>query len=244
MRGDYQIPTDDWDPRDTLAEMTDVYERDEVPEGSAPLVLPVEPVRLAQATQPVVIAPIAYVPMQRYEIPTIAPLNASAPQIRISERLDATHVVPRAPSWHNTALAAGIVGAIAIGVSVGIAVSSGGSELEAPAAVVTHAPVSRPIVTPIEEPAPVAKRIALVDVRIDSQPAGANATLIDGDKATPLGATPLAVELDPRRNYDVMIALSGHATKVVHVSPSSAPRVTVEFEEAGRHAVRRARSGR
>lgn len=260
MRADYRLPTGDWGTRDSLAEMTEVYDRtqpteflaaeDVVPiEGSAPLVLPAEPMRLPHATQPVVVAPIAYVPVQRYEVPTIAPYATGAsPQIRVSERLDATHRVERAPSWHGTLLAAGIVAAIAIGVSVGIAVSSGGGELE-PAPVAVAAPVSRPaasrpIITPIEDAKPVAKIAALVDVRVESSPAGAEATLIDGDKATPLGATPLAVSLDPGRTYDVMIALAGHATKVVHVAPSAAQRVVVAFDEMGRHTVRRARTGR
>lgn len=257
MRSDYRLPVGDWDTGDSLTELTEVYDRTDVldandvlaVEGSAPLVLPAEPLRLAQATQPVVVAPIAYVPMQRYEVPTIAPYAASA-QVRVSARLDATHRVERQTAWQRTALGAGIVGAIAIGVSVGIAVSSGGAELErapAAAAAVVKVPASRPIVTPIEQPTPAAKPIAaaaLVDVRVESTPAGAEATLIDGDKATPLGATPLAVELDPHRTYDVMIALAGHATKVVHISPSAAQRVMVGFDDTGHHAIRRARAGR
>lgn len=256
MRSDYRLPVGDWDTGDSLADMTEVNDPTGIldandllaVEGSAPLVLPAEPLRRPQATQPVVVAPIAYVPMQRYEVPTIAPYAASA-QVRVSARLDATHRVERQSAWQRTALAAGIVGAIAIGVSVGIAVSSGGSDLvRAPAAaVVVRAPAPRPIVTPIEQPTPAAKPVApaaLVDVRIESKPAGAEATLIDGDKATPLGATPLAVDLDPHRTYDVMIALAGHATKVVHISPSAAQRVMVGFDETGRHAIRRARTGR
>jgi len=253
MRSDYRLPVGDWDTGD--ADMTEVNDPTGVldandllaVEGSAPLVLPVEPLRLAQATQPVMVAPIAYVPMQRYEVPTIAPYAASA-KVRVSGRLDATHRVERQSTWQRTALAAGIVGAIAIGVSVGIAVSSGGAALERPAAAaVVRAPAPRPIVTPIEQPTPAPKptaAAALVDVRVESTPAGAEATLIDGDKATPLGATPLAVELDPHRTYDVMIALAGHATKVVHISPSASQRVMVGFDDTGHHAIRRARAGR
>jgi len=160
MRGEYRIPVGDWASRDSLAEVTEIYERTEV-EGSAPMQLPV----LAQASQPaaVVVAPIAYVPMQPmhvFEIPTIAPSpygTGASPQVRISERLDKTHRVQRASMWQRYALIAGIVGAISIGVSVGILVSTGGPTLDAPAAAIARpvAPKSVVTVTPIEQPKPV-----------------------------------------------------------------------------------------
>jgi hypothetical protein len=166
MRGDYQLPTGDWSSRDSLAEMTEVYERPEPAQGSAPMQLPAAEVRaLATQPSPVVVAPIAYVPMnrpmtvpvQRYEIPTIAPYaTGSSPQVRISERLDATHRVERASSWQRIALIAGIVGAIVLGVGVGVVVSMGGAQIEAaPVAATKPLPKAPAItVTPIEVPAP------------------------------------------------------------------------------------------
>jgi hypothetical protein len=157
MRGDYQLPTGDWSSRDSLAEVTEIYERPEA-EGSAPIQLPAIEVRaLATQPSPVVVAPIAYIPMPRYDIPTIAPFaSGSSPQVRISERLDATHRVERPTSWQRMALIAGIVGAIVLGVGVGVVVSMGGAQIEAaPVAVakpVTKAPTVT--VTPIEVPAP------------------------------------------------------------------------------------------
>jgi hypothetical protein len=96
--------------------------------------------------------------VQRYEIPTIAPFaTGSSPQVRISERLDKTHRVERASSsssWQRIALIAGIVGAIVLGVGVGVVVSMGGSQIEAApvavAAPAVHAPAIT--VTPIEVP--------------------------------------------------------------------------------------------
>jgi hypothetical protein len=123
--------------------------------------------QLAQASQPaaVVVAPIAYVPMQPmhvFEIPTIAPYGTgSSPQVRISERLDATHRVERATMWQRYALIAGIVGAIAIGVSVGMLVSMGGPTLDAPVAA-APAPVTPKqviTVTPIEVPKPAPRPV-------------------------------------------------------------------------------------
>lgn len=176
MRGDYQLPTGDWSSRDSLSEVTEIYERPELVEGSAPMQLPaqvVQPVRFAQASQSaaVVVAPIAYVPMQplhAYEIPTIAPLAlGSSPQVRISERLDATHRVERASSWQRMALIAGIVGAIVLGVGVGVVVSMGGAQIER-APVAALKPVAKApaiTVTPIEVPAK-AKVIAPPPVKV------------------------------------------------------------------------------
>jgi hypothetical protein len=154
MRGDYLLPTGDWSSRDSLAEVTEIYERAEAPQGSAPMQLPAQ-MPLATQPSPVVVAPIAYVPMHRpmqpFEIPTIAPYaTGSSPQVRISERLDATHRVERPTSWQRIALIAGIVGAIVLGVGVGVIVSMGGTQIEAPVAAV------KPVVTvtPIEVPAP------------------------------------------------------------------------------------------
>lgn len=168
MRGAYQIPAGDWATRDSLAEVTEIYGRTEV-EGSAPIQLsPADlPHVMAPHTSPVVVSPIAYVPMHRYEVPTIAAFaTGSSPAVRISERLDATHRVERAScgvtaaSWQRMALIAGVVGAIAIGVAVGIVVvSAGGSELEAAPVAAVH-PVTRGLtVTPIEIAAPVAHRV-------------------------------------------------------------------------------------
>jgi hypothetical protein len=174
MRGDYQLPTGDWSSRDSLAEVTEIYERPEAAQGSAPMQLPAQ-MPLATQPSPVVVAPIAYIPMhrpmqpmQRYDIPTIAPLAiGSSPQVRISERLDATHRVERASSWQRMALIAGIVGAIVLGVGVGVVVSMGGAQIES-APVAALKPVAKApaiTVTPIEVPAK-AKVIAPPPVQV------------------------------------------------------------------------------
>ncbi|MEP6866812.1 MAG: PEGA domain-containing protein [Deltaproteobacteria bacterium] len=162
MRGDYLLPTGDWSSRDSLTELTEVYERPEAPRGSAPMELPLPPEVRALATQPspVVVAPIAYIPMQRYEIPTIAPLaTGSSPQVRISERLDKTHRVERPSSWQRIPLIAGIVGAIVLGIGVGVVVSMHGSQIEAAPVAVAKPVVHGPTVTPIEVPPPARKAV-------------------------------------------------------------------------------------
>ena len=182
MRGDEFLPVGDWATRDSLAEVTEIYERPETPEGSAPLQLPPQVVAAPQVAQPawpthpsgVVIAPIAYVPMQRYDIPTLAPyVTGSSPQVRISERLDATHRVERTSSWQRMALVAGIVGAIATGVAVGIVVSLGGTQLEAAPAAAQRV-TQGPTVTPIEVPKP-APRVVVPVPAVVSTPLAAPA---------------------------------------------------------------------
>jgi hypothetical protein len=127
---------------------------------------------LATQPSPVVVAPIAYIPMQRYEIPTIAPFaTGSSPQVRISERLDKTHRVEHPSSWQRIALIAGIVGAIVLGVGVGVVVSMGGAQIEAPPVAVAKPVVQRPTVTPIEVPAPARKVVVAAAPKLEPAPA-------------------------------------------------------------------------
>jgi hypothetical protein len=114
------------------------------------------------------------VPVQRYEIPTIAPFaTGSSPQVRISERLDKTHRVERPTSWQRMALIAGIVGAIVLGVGVGVVVSMGGAQIEAaPAAAAAPAMHTSAItVTPIEVPKQVAKQVMAPAPKTETAPA-------------------------------------------------------------------------
>ena len=231
MRGAYKIPTGDWASRDSLADVTEIYLRpdDLEPEPSAPFI---------PAPQPYIPAPL---PAARFDMPTLAAFaTGSSPNVRISSRLgpDATHRVQRQRA-KVPLLAIGVIGAVVLGVGIGIVVAfSGGSTplaaKPAPAQVVAAPTVTPIIVTPVA-PAVIVKPVViqpvLVDVRIDSQPSGGTATLIDGPNATQLGATPLAVSLDPKRSYDVMVSLEGHTPRVVHVTPVAGQDVVLALDE-------------
>jgi PEGA domain len=232
MRGAYKIPTGDWASRDSLAEVTEIYLRPEEIESepSAPFI---------PAPQRYVPAPL---PAARFDMPTLAAFaTGSSPNVRISSRLgapDATHRVTRQRA-QVPVLAIGVIGAVVLGVGIGIVVAlSGGSTAlaakPAPAQVVAAPTVTPIVVTPVA-PAVIVKPVViqpvLVDVRIDSQPSGGTATLIDGPNATQLGATPLAVSLDPKRSYDVMVSLAGHAPRVVHVTPVAGQDVVLALDE-------------
>ena len=254
MRGAYQIPTNDWSARDSLAEMTEVYVRPELQAEPA-----IEPVPAAVIVQthaylpdqslPFVPVQMPQLPAHRFELPTLATFaTGSSPSVRISSPIgapDATHRVPRQRSRsHTPLLVGGVLGAIVLGVGIGLVVAfTGGSGLPAAPtakpAVLTVTPIAtapvKPAVTAIVKPmaAPVAAIVKqLVDVRIESQPSGGVATLIDGTNATRLGATPLAVSLDPNKSYDVMVALDGHAPRVVHVTPVANQDIVLAFDDA------------
>jgi hypothetical protein len=231
MRGAYKIPTGDWASRDSLADVTEIYLRpdDLESEPSVPFI---------PTPQPYIPAPL---PAARFDMPTLAAFpTGSSPNVRISSRLgpDATHRVSRQRA-KVPLLAIGVIGAVVLGVGIGIVVAfSGGSTPQAakpaPAQVVAAPTVTPIIVTPVA-PAVIVKPVViqpvLVDVRIDSQPSGGTATLIDGPNATQLGATPLAVSLDPKRSYDVMVSLEGHTPRVVHVTPVAGQDVVLALDE-------------
>jgi hypothetical protein len=235
MRGAYKIPTGDWASRDSLADVTEIYLRPEELGAEALQSAPFIP-----APRPYIPAPL---PAARFDMPTLAAFpTGSSPNVRISSRLgapDATHRLARQRTL--PLLAIGVIGAVVLGVGIGIVVAfSGGSSTTLAAkpvvtAQVVAAPTVTPIVvTPLTPPVivkPVVIQPVLVDVRIDSQPSGGTATLIDGPNATQLGATPLAVSLDPKRSYDVMVSLAGHTPRVVHVTPVVGQDLVLALDE-------------
>jgi hypothetical protein len=77
---------------------------------------------------------------------------------------------------------------------------------------------------------------ALVTVHVESQPGGAVATLIDGGKASQVGTTPLDIELDSSRSYDVVVSLDGHTPHVEHITPTTNQDLMFALDEPARAA--------
>ena len=73
---------------------------------------------------------------------------------------------------------------------------------------------------------------SLVHIRLDSDPPGASLTLVDNGRPAPVGTTPLDVALDPSHAYDVVFALAGHPSRLVHVDPTSTRHVSLAFADA------------
>jgi hypothetical protein len=75
--------------------------------------------------------------------------------------------------------------------------------------------------------------VKLVDVRIDSKPAGATVMLVDNGKTNFLGTTPIATSLDPSRSYDVIFTLQGRPTQMTHLDPAKQPRLEMTLGKTG-----------
>jgi len=84
---------------------------------------------------------------------------------------------------------------------------------------------------PAAAPAP-----ELVDIRIDSKPAGATVMLVDRGKTNFLGTTPISTSLDPSRQYDLVFMSAGQPTKLEHLDPKLTKHVSVSLARSRRSA--------
>ena len=82
---------------------------------------------------------------------------------------------------------------------------------------------------PVREVKTAKGLVKLVDVRIDSKPAGATVMLVDNGKTSFLGTTPVATSLDAGRAYDVVFTLEGRKTSMAHLDPSKSSRLAVSL---------------
>ncbi|MEO8553003.1 MAG: PEGA domain-containing protein, partial [Kofleriaceae bacterium] len=113
-----------------------------------------------------------------------------------------------------------------VGVGVGLAVKShapAGTPLDVQAAFTPP----KIVVAPKPAPPPVPPK--LVDVRLESTPSGASATLLDNTtgSSTPLGSTPVMASLDPGKQYDVRFELEGHRSATQHLDPATSTKLEV-----------------
>lgn len=90
----------------------------------------------------------------------------------------------------------------------------------APAAPTEAAPAA-----PTEAAAP-----SLVDVRIDSTPAGATVMLVDRGKTFLLGTTPLRSAVDPSRTYELEFHYGDQPSQRAPLDPTKTQRVAVALE--------------
>jgi hypothetical protein len=73
----------------------------------------------------------------------------------------------------------------------------------------------------------------LVDVRIDSKPAGATVMLVDNGKTSFLGTTPVSATVDPSRMYDVIFTLEGQPTQMLHLDAKHTNHLALTFGRGG-----------
>jgi len=170
--------------------------------------------------------------------------------------------VAHATDWRKLLpkLIAPTVGLIVVGVLVGGYIASRGkasttthvtapepasagiaSATPAPA-VVAPEPAAAPIeAAPTEaaptEPSPTQPAVesaapSLVDVRIDSKPAGATVMLVDRGKTAFLGSTPISPAVDPAREYDLVLTYADRPPQIEHLVPSATHYLAIEL---GKH---------
>jgi hypothetical protein len=135
----------------------------------------------------------------------------------------ARHLARRRPSVRiGFAVACAVIGA-AIGGAIAL---SGSFSLRAmsPRHVAVRAPMPKPIVAS----APLPPTYRHVTVRLESRPAGAQAMWVDAGKTRPIGATPIDIDLDPSREYDLVFVYGTERT-TAHVDPRTTHALSVTF---------------
>lgn len=108
--------------------------------------------------------------------------------------------------------------------------------VEAPAAITNDQAVAPALTNDVPAPsAPAdvtAPAVAFVDIRIDSNPSGATAVLVDNGKTSFLGTTPLATSLDPSRQYDIVFTYDDRPTQMAHLDPAKDTHVSIALPKA------------
>ncbi|HEY1552196.1 MAG TPA: PEGA domain-containing protein [Kofleriaceae bacterium] len=161
----------------------------------------------------------------------IAPLHLGT-----DDSASTSHVARYVPlSTLGRRFAMPLAGLVGLGIIAGIAYTRlahhGSTTPAAPAPIVAAAPVAPTVVTPVVTPADTTAP-KLVDVRLESTPPGATATLLSNGVSTPLGSTPVDTSIDPTKQYDVVFALAGKPSQVEHFDPSKTQHVEVAFPDA------------
>ncbi|MDQ3368257.1 MAG: hypothetical protein M3680_22765, partial [Myxococcota bacterium] len=73
-----------------------------------------------------------------------------------------------------------------------------------------------------------------VDVRMDSTPAGATVMIVDRDKTSFLGTTPVSAAIDPSRTYEVVFTAPDRSTQRVALDATTTTRLAVVLARASR----------
>ena len=126
---------------------------------------------------------------------------------------------------------------VSFGVTLGSFIGFSGDDAEAStvAAAVTKpaaAPTSKPslvTIAPIAAPPPPPNQL-----RVESSPPGATVMFVSEGAATLVGTTPIDTTIDPAHDYDVLVTLANHASKIEHVSPGSSHHLVVALATASR----------
>jgi hypothetical protein len=217
MRGDVAWDDDELETRVFIKAESESFE---IPSAA------VRPLARGTAPTPNIMIGELTAPVGRYSIPSLADM------LEPEAGANATLAIPRQRGIKPLHVALASACAL-LGITVGALVALSGRSVDVPATI--SVPVSHPIVAPIEPaPAPVAAAApVLVTLHVESSPPGATVMLVgDAGATTVIGTTPVDADVDPGRDYDVLIKLADRAPRLEHVAASSNHRVAVAFDEA------------
>jgi hypothetical protein len=221
-----------WDDDEIETRVFFQPEEHEVYEAVRPITaqpMPTPPVRTPRGTQPT--PTMSLLAEDAFSIPSLANiLEPEPPAQTIAMRRQRRSITPIQLCIASACALLGITigGLIAFTGHSSVVAHAAPVAKPAPAIVVAPiAPAPQPVVAPVAPAAPV-----LIALHVDSTPAGASVMLVgEGGATTVLGTTPLDSNVDPGRDYDLLIKLDGKSPRLEHVAAASSHRISVAFEE-------------
>ncbi|HEX4451362.1 MAG TPA: hypothetical protein VH143_10855 [Kofleriaceae bacterium] len=131
------------------------------------------------------------------------------------------------------------------GVTIGSFIGFSGDNAEASTVAAAAAPMSKPLPRPAAAPpAPKPSRVTVAPIaaplpppnqlRVESSPPGATVMFVSEGAATLVGTTPIDTTIDPAHDYDVLVTLANHTSKIEHVTPGSSHHLVVALATAAR----------
>ena len=141
-----------------------------------------------------------------------------------------------APRKSNTGMwiGAGVGASLVAGVLAVTLIGRSGPDVAASAPPPSPAPAAPQVTAPVAAPL---KETPKTEVPIRSQPAGAMVTLISAGEATVIGKTPITATLDPRKQYDVVLAYRELPTQLAHLDPERTVALDIDLMAAPPPAV-------
>jgi hypothetical protein len=131
---------------------------------------------------------------------------------------------------------------VIVGVTIGSFIGFSGNDAEASPTPSTAA-IAKPAPKPAAAPAaPKPSQITIAPIaapppppntlRVESTPPGATVMFVSDGAATLVGTTPIDTTIDPAHDYDVLVTLADHASKIEHVTAHSSHHIVVALGAA------------
>jgi hypothetical protein len=172
-------------------------------------------------------------PEDRFTIPSIASRNVyvhSDLYAAVGETVRTPRHVVLTP-WQLAIAGACVLAGIIVGCAIALTghttIAAASSALPVRTApVLTATPIEQTLPAP-----PVAGPVTpTATLRVESSPPGATVTLVDGTATTLVGTTPVDSNIDPTRDYDLLVTMANHPSRIEHIGPTSDRHVTIALD--------------